>query len=328
MLKRRMWLAVGLAAQGLGVQAALPDAHAIAAQAHSKAALLTSQRVPPHSVQRGVIAPASEYDLTNPVLTQFGAGKQLTVGPGFNQLLIGVSATDDLVGLMSVYVSLIGPSGQWVMLSPPTLPTSPVYSLPAPTQWSGAIAWQPTETVQAGVWRVDSLTLEDYNGNRITYEEAQLAQMGNTRIVVTSPGSDSQGPALLAGQVMTPRLSVSRTIPGSNGQAQYVRINLNAQDVGLAGLRQASVRLCIAGDRDCHYDMYLRGDASGERGSKAVMVEVARQLPWEQLAGTYEIREVSLLDQAGNQTFLTSRTYGGNTDFTTLFPTTTLKVKP
>jgi len=107
-----------------------------------------------------------------------------------------------------------------------------------------------------------------------------------------------------------------------------VRVDLDAQDLGVAGLREASVQLCIVGDRDCYYNMYLRGEASGERGSGAATLVIANQLPWRQLAGTYEIREVSLLDQAGNQTFLTSRAYGGNTDFTTLFPTTTLKVKP
>lgn len=256
------------------------------------------------------------------MLTQFRAGKQLTVQSGHNQLLIRVSATDDLVGLRSLRINLRGPSDQ--------VASAEVPILPAPTQWTGAVAWLPTDAVEAGEWRVVGLDIEDYSDNWSFYDEAQLAQFGNTRIMVTNPsgGADKQKPQLLAGRVMTPQLSLSRTIPGSDGQAQYVSVGVDAQDVGVAGLREVSVRFCIVGDRDCHYDMYLRGDASGERGSEAATLEAASQLSWQQLVGTYEIREVSLLDQAGNQTFLTSRTYGGNTDFTTLFPTTTLKVKP
>lgn len=322
MLKQRMWLAVVLAASGLGAQAVTPDAQISAAQAHAKAARLASQRVLPQKGQKGASTLALTYDRTPALLTEFRAGKQLTVEPGHNQSLMRVSATDDLVGLRSLQIHLRGPSDQATSVEAPILP--------APTQWTGAVAWMPTDAVEAGDWHVIGLTIEDYSDNWNFYDEAQLAQFGNTRITVTNPsgGADKQKPQLLAGRVMISPLSLSRTIPGSDGQAQYVRVGLDAQDVGVAGLREASVRLCIVGDRDCHYDMYLRGDASGERGSEAATLEAAGQLSWQQLVGTYEIREVSLIDQAGNQTFLTSRTYGGDTDFATLFSSTTLKVKP
>lgn len=241
-----------------------------------------------------------------------------------NQIPLRIWASDDMSGLLSVGAALEGPTGQLVWLDD--------VQLPAPPNWAGVLAWNPDRLVAPGAWKINYVRVSDANFNSKTYSGDELNSFRNTQTRISNQQYDAQAPQFISGQVTTPQLSLSRVIPGSNGHAQFVALRVRAQDVNpggqASGLGAVSARLCVVGDRDCHYSMYVVGSGDGERTGAPMDMDVAAPLPWDLLPATYEIREVSLLDNAGNQTFLTSAAYGGNTDFTKLFPTTTVKIKP
>jgi hypothetical protein len=180
------------------------------------------------------------------------------------------------------------------------------------------------------VWTIDEARVEDVVGNPGKYNQAQLAALGNTTFTVVNTGAyDAVAPTLTSGQIMTPTVSLSASAKGTANQAPFIGVKLTAADTGstaLAGMAGAAVALCTAGNNPCLELWATPTGGSQATGTFFAGAQVSAALG--HVPGEYQLYEVVLWDQAGNMRELVSKDYAGTTDFSTLFPTTKITLKP
>jgi hypothetical protein len=267
---------------------------------------------------------AAGADVTPPVLTQFNASATLDLSKAAAPFRINIKATDDLSGLQYLSALATGPSGQ-------TITAFAFSSYPA-INFAGFAGFSTIDRLlEPGAWKFTYAYGYDVAGNYFGLDETALAALGNTTFtVVNISGYDPVTPALAGGQIFTPSVSLSGHAAGTTDQDPYVGCKLKLTDAGstaLSGLSQGYAYFCqLADTSKCIYlsgYTYATGLASASF-SVGTQVSASRG----DVPGNYELYYVHVDDHAGNGKSYTSSKFGGETDFSAIFPTTVIKLKP
>jgi hypothetical protein len=280
---------------------------------------------------RAALAPA--LDNQPPVLNRFAIEGDVDALAPMPAAVANLSITDDIAGVQTWIVTLVGPSGQMVQR------VEGVGTGQRRVEGRMSIGAAPVATVpfsrytEPGTWTVDSLYISDgaYNGR--FYGREELAAMGRTSFTVSNPGGfDKTGPRLLGGVIETKRVSLSTPPPGTwEGTLPNLSAGLRVVDDGngaIAGPSEAIAAFCLP-DRyaNCVDRFELQAHAS-EFGRRSATLRLGGQPRADQTPGRYLLQYIVLNDEARNMTVLTSQLAGGETDFSQLFPGTTITIEP
>jgi len=262
-------------------------------------------------------------DVTPPVLTKFSASTTLDVSKAAAPFRIVINASDDISGFQSLSAYATGPSGQTIYAQ-----FNPGYPATSVSGFGGFS--NLSRVLEPGMWKFTFAYAYDVAGNYVYVDEDDLAALGNTTFkVVNNSGYDLVKPLLTGGKIQTPSVSLSSHPPATT-KDPYVGVKLNLTDAGtttLAGVRYAYAYFCQLADPDKCIYAYGSTNATGLAAvtlSAAVQVSTARG----NVPGDYELEVVYVYDYAGNSNYLQSTKFGGTTDFSTMFPTTVIKLKP
>lgn len=263
-------------------------------------------------------AHAGADDLTPPVLTAFNAAAKAKAGGMLNA---SFSATDDMSGVLVFNAYAYNSTGG-------SISAGAYDNLPL-TKQKGAASGSINPYASPGSYTFDWAYLYDVAGNYTYLAGADLAALGNTVVTVTNAtGYDATPPALSSGKVLTPTVSLSATHPGTN-QAAYAGVELQATDAGgnvVSGLAWAWANFCLPDGSTC-FSVYGNSYPTGQ--SRSTVKLGAQPGNYSNLTvGTYQLVSVQLVDNAYNVQYLTSTEFGGETDFSLYFPSTTITLKP
>jgi len=270
-------------------------------------------------------AAVAATDTAGPVLTEFKAGTKLDLGKSAAPYKINFKATDNMSGVASLNFYATGPSGQSIYAY-----GNPGY--PATTfSGYGGFGSAIGRMLEPGTWHFSYGYAYDAAGNYSYFSEADLAALGNTTFtVVNNSGHDVAKPTLTGGKVQSAVVSLSGHPAGSTTKDPYVGVKLDVADTGstvLAGVQNVYAYFCQLADASkCIYAygyLYATSVASATI-SATTQVSAARG----HVPGVYELRYVYVYDHAGNYSYYQSNLFSGTTDFSTMFPSTTIKLKP
>ncbi|MCA0174933.1 MAG: hypothetical protein LCH73_01390 [Proteobacteria bacterium] len=254
-----------------------------------------------------------------------------------NQVLVDLSATDNLTGLRSIYLQFTGPEG-------PDGYTAIAFasrSLSAPVaSWQGRVVWTPNTDTVPGAWRLTEVQLTDLNGNTARYDETALAGLGSSTLTVRNAAKDAAAPKLVSGLLLNETLSQTATLPGGYSWLPvYIQADLVVRDrvqrgYIASGVNSAELTFCeqTALPSGCNwYNQFTLEGSVGWRRTGQYTLNTSGA-PFHDNAyltlGRYELVKVMLVDRAGNQILLTGTSMGGETDFSTMFPSTTITLTP
>lgn len=269
----------------------------------------------------GAPLPQADTDVSAPALTAFESDAAVDVTRTINPLVVRFKATDDLSGVRFGGAKAYGPSGQMVEAN---------FSRSVPSKTASGVmqSYHVSAFMEPGVYVFKSAYVGDANYNYANYDEAALARLGrNTFTVKNDKGYDVVAPSLVSGKVKTPTISVSSHHPGTNA-GPYAQVSLQTSDSGntaVAGVRDASATFCTAGQAYC-FSVYSYDDLAPQ--DAAARLTLGHQLQSQQAPGSYVLYQVSVGDFAGNRQTLTSEVFGGTTDFSLFFPSTTITLTP
>lgn len=331
-------LLAALAAAGLLLAATAASAAPITTAGPDTAAMTPRQRVQAHiewNKGRRAALPAqvAVSDNTPPVLRLFTIEGDVDAQAGLPAAIAKVSMTDDLAGLQTVIVTLVGPSGQMVQrvegLSTGQRRLDGRLSIGA-----APVATVPfSRFTEPGSWTVDSVFISDAAYNGLYLGREALAAMGRTTFTVhNTAGHDKVGPRLARGYLETRRVSLSTPPAGTwAGTMPWLSAGLRTVDEGngaIAGPADAILAFCLINEyNDCVDRFELQGHVN-EFGRPSASFRVGGQLRPDQMPGKYFLYYVVLMDQARNMTYLTTHLLGGETDFSQYFPNTVVTVDP
>lgn len=267
-------------------------------------------------------------DLTPPVLSRLTAVGDVQA-QGTPKIDLDVAISDDLSGLHTVILSVVGPSGQMVQwveglqtaqreLSGRLAVGADVYAAVPFTRFS-----------EPGTWTVDSVFLSDNNYNMKIYAREDLAALGGrTSFNVVNPGGyDVKPPRLRHGTLDTPAVSLAVPTAGSApGTLPFISAQLETSDEGngvISGTYEATLEYCLMNQyHDCVDTIELAGHAS-TTGQARSSFRVGGQPRADQTPGTYELLHVYVSDLARNFTML-----NGGSALQRIFPKSTLVIQP
>ncbi|MFO1337659.1 MAG: hypothetical protein U1F53_05400 [Burkholderiaceae bacterium] len=308
------------AAVVLGEQALSPQARL---QAHQQ---LSRER-------RAALGAGGQLDSMPPTLNRFTVEGDVDAQAALPSATLNLSLTDDLSGLQTWIINLVGPSGQMVQR------VEGISTGQRRLDGRVSVGAAPVATVplsrysEPGVWTVDSVFVSDAAYNMRIYDHDALAAMGRASFTVRNDGGyDKLGPRLLAGRIETKRVSLSTPPPGTwEGTLPTMSVGLRVVDDGntaVAGPQDAIAAFCLP-DRygNCVDRFELQGHVN-EVGRRSASLRLGGQPRADQTPGRYILYYVFLSDLARNATVLTTSVLGGETDFSALFPTTTLTIDP
>ena len=264
---------------------------------------------------------AARADIVAPVLTAIEAPTSVdALSPASS--FIAIKATDDLSGVRWGYAYATGPSGQSVVAFLGN-------SLPSKKYSGGMSMRELTPFSEPGVYAVTDVYLWDLADNMAHFDAAALAALGGTTdfVVKNKRGHDTKAPTLRTGKVLTPQLSLSATTPGTT-KGPYAAMQVNSVDTGdtaVANVAWASAEFCIMDYSACFWlnaDDMRGGTSSSLRMSGEVSVGSG------QLPGEYHLRTLQIDDHGRNKLFLMANEFGGGTDFSAYFPSTTITLTP
>ncbi|WP_374565076.1 hypothetical protein [Ideonella sp.] len=308
------WALCGLVSSG-AVAAAAPSPAEIMALSKSQYEQLVKERAKirgaAHSVQGDV-----QYDNAGPVVTRLDLAPLVDANRSDAQIVYSYAAKDDLSGVRWLGFVLRGPSGQerttFVGLGMPR------------TKVSGRGAMFPGYTMQAGDWRVTEVRGEDQAHN-LFQVPPDLDALGNMNVAVKNDRAyDAKAPKLISGQILTPVVSLSTPPKGQAYGGPLIGASVELADVGSAGVNQIGLTFCL--DKwTCKSTNFLDNELLG---AKRLTLQPYVQVEEDSSLGVYELKEIYLSDLAGNYTTLTSVLFGGSTDFSQYFPSTTIELKP
>lgn len=265
---------------------------------------------------------ADTLDTTPPVLTKFSAARSVDVSRPAAAALATISATDDLSGISGFLAMAIGPSGQTVLLT--------AYPRAA-TKYSGTVGQGYTLTgfEEPGSYTFTYANLHDVAGNSTYISQAQLVALGGRTgfTLMNRNGFDRTAPQLVKGKIVTSVASLSATHPGTT-QPMQLRVNLDLTDAGdsaLSGLDTANAEFCLADESQCFHVFSHREPP--RRAAATVTLARHLELGYHQ-PGEYHLRSLGARDYAGNWLYLVGTAFGGTTDFSTTFASTTITIRP
>ena len=262
----------------------------------------------------------SSLDTTPPQLVAIQAGTSVLAADARSQLVVQIRASDDLSGLSWMALSAVGPTGQRVDATVP--------QVGGVTRYSGVTALNFSPFAEAGAWRVDQVFGRDLAGNAFVIEGAGLAALGNTLFTVNNPVVDAVAPTLVAGKMLSKNVSHSKPADGTVSTLPLVRLQVNVMDSGTAGLSGVGLAFAYLCQADGWTCFGLRSDAMTVYGLEQGNLLIEAVLTPDVVPGLYMIREIELLDQAGNSRLYQSHQFGGGTDFSTLISPNTVTVRP
>lgn len=312
-----------LATLGTGLAAAAADPVDMEALRHMTAAQARTWAKRQIARQEATRAQRStaKVDIVPPVLTAIEAPTSVDALAPASSFIV-IKATDDLSGVRWGYAYATGPNGQSVV-------AFLGMTLPSKKYDGGMSLSQLTPFSQPGVYTVNDVYLFDVADNMAHFDEAALAALGGrTSFTVTNTrGYDTKGPVLRTGKVLTPQLSLSSTAPGTT-KAPYAAIQVSAADVGdtlVSGVTAIMAEFCIPDFSAC-----FSVNADDMRDGTSSTMRLAGQISADfgQLPGEYHLRNLQINDYAGNDLFMVSTEFGGGTDFSAYFPSTTITLTP
>lgn len=282
-------------------------------------------------LQRGWRAPTRtstqiDLDVTPPTLTAFHAKGRVSANAPADGVLVEVKASDDQSGVSGIQAMAIGPSGHVISTNDTIVRPVKVY------RGSLGDRFSLTGFDEPGTYTFTWAIVHDFAGNYTQYDQVALAALGKVTFEVkNSAGYDYLAPALAAGKIQTPRISLSDTVPGTD-RPPFIGVSIDATDAGntaLAGVNSASAWFCTLDSSRCILASTRYVAAVWPPGQAAAKVNMGRALiPDHDAPGNYHLYKVIIDDHAGNLTELTGTEFGGETDFSVYFPSTVLTIKP
>jgi hypothetical protein len=270
-------------------------------------------------------------DTTPPVLAAFNAGTSVDARLANSGVPIGLTLTDDLSGVAYVYVEAHGPHGQ-------VIEVQRTFDY-ADRKARATLGLMLSSAAEPGDWQVTYLYAYDLAGNGLSLGQSALAALGNTHFTVSNDAFDAIPPRLVRGRILTPSFSISKYAKGvpRGGPLESPGVGIKVTDdggPGSAGVRSATMNFCMPDEYgDCYdYDFMLMADnASGLPGDATTDLVLGADADYfysTPTPGTYALESLVLTDFAGNTRTYTSTDFGGDTDFSKYFPTTTIVVTP
>lgn len=322
---------------GGAVAAACMAASAQAGVVLGEAALSPQARLQAHQrlarERHAALVQAGPVDSVPPSLNRFTVEGDVDAQGPVPSATVNLSLTDDLSGLQTWIINLVGPSGQMVQR------VEGISTGQRRLDGRVSVGAAPVATVplsrysEPGVWTVDSVFVSDAAYNMRIYDHDALAAMGRTSFTVRNEGGyDKLGPRLLAGQIETKRVSLTTPPPGTwEGTLPNLSVGLRVVDDGntaVSGPQEAIAAFCLP-DRygNCVDRFELQGHAN-EVGRRSANLRLGGQPRADQTPGRYILYYVFLADLARNAAVLSTSALGGETDFSALFPTTTITIDP
>jgi hypothetical protein len=237
---------------------------------------------------------------------------------------VSFKSTDDLSGVRWVAASARGPSGQQITVAySEALPRNNVNGL--------MLSGSSLPYLEPGTYTFDTLYVFDMADNASLYGAAGIAVLGNSSFTVSNKrGFDTTPPALTSGRILTPKVSLSATQPGTE-QPRYVGVEVEAVDHGntaTSGLLGAYMDFCLLDNSSC---LTLESSDYGvvRTGDSGTTIRLGAQLTYSPLpAGDYHIASYHGIDRAGNWQDLDSQEFGGETNFSDYFPSLIISIKP
>lgn len=290
------------------------------------------------SIGGALAAPAQGYDRTAPQLVSVRVSPVVDLMvPGNKQVLVDLSATDGQTGLRNITLEFTGPLGAYGY--PVAAQASRTLSAPM-VAWQGRVVWTPSSDTVPGAWLLTQVALTDLNGNTVRYGETALAGLGSTALTVLNASKDAVAPKLVSGRLLNDTLSQAAMLPGATyWRPAFVQADLVVRDrvqpgYILSGVDTAELIFCeqAALPWGCGwYNQFTLQGSPGWRRTGQYTLNTSGSpfadhngLP----LGVYELVTVRLTDLAGNKTQLTGKPIGGETDFSTLFPSTVMTLTP
>ena len=260
-------------------------------------------------------------DINAPVLSAFSTQGSVDAAQPANVLAVGFKASDDLSGVYWGGAYAVGPNGQWVYVSFNS-------ELPA-TKYSGSMrSTSQLAFLEPGTYMFTSAYVADVAGNVSYYDQEQLAALGRISFNVKNKGGfDAMPPGLLKGRILTPQVSLSAFHPGTE-QPAFVGVTVDLSDSGnsaVAGVQNVYLQFCLLDRSNC---LGLSSYGGVPRKAVVTLRPSTQVFPGWAPEGEYHLDYVSITDFAGNSSFLSSTEFGGETDFSLSFPSTTITVTP
>lgn len=262
-------------------------------------------------------------DTAPPVLTAFNVPETIDLGPTGSTLSASFKASDDLSGVKQLQATAYGPGGQIAVYFVSNAPS---------TKISGTMhsnGHKPFLT--PGVYTYKSVDITDFAGNKRSLDAAELAALGRVSFTLKNDrGYDTVAPSLVRGTILTPVVSLSSHVPGTD-LYPVASMKLTAKDAGnnvVSGVRWASVVFCkLNVPERC---IYVSNDNIEEEPlvSSATLKLGGSVSPNDYVQGEYHIHSLTLFDFAENHSTMISVNSGGDTDFSSYFPSTTITLVP
>ena len=267
-------------------------------------------------------APQRRVDQTGPELLTLNGGTSTNVASATSEIYATFTATDDLSGVRWLYAEATGEQGNIVTF----------YSFLSASDRSASgmlTADFPTAYLPPGKYTFTNAVIGDLADNRTEYTRTTLDKLGRSSFNVKNPGGfDISPPQLRSGKLLTPTLSLSGHVPGTD-ELPFARAVVRVRDRGdtaIAGILAASVQYCMPDRSNC---IYLSGVPTSPQRDAPILLQVGTQLypDWDP-PGTYYLTYVSLVDKARNEQYLLSKDFGGTVDFGEYFDSTTITITP
>ena len=269
---------------------------------------------------------AFDTDVTGPVVTAFKSASTLNLSKVVVPFNIQATITDDLSGVKYCYFYAYGPSGQY--MSAYIYAGFPTSSLSGKGGFSSI-----SRLLEPGTWKFKYGYCYDAVDNYAYISESTLDGLGGTTFtLVNDSGYDLAKPKLKGGKIhaQSEKVLLSEHPKGSTDKDPYVGVQVDVKDLGstvTSGIKQVYAYFCqIAEPSKClnlYGYLYATGVVNATISATA-QVSVARGNE----PGDYELKTVYVYDHAGNSEYYTSTLFGGTTDFSTMFPSTLIKLRP
>lgn len=279
--------------------------------------------------------PARAYDLTPPVLKSIRTTGSVNALRSDQFVTVTLDMTDDLSGITYYRVKFESPSGRQFVLreknaATPLLEATPVLEVGA-TPYGD---WTFGRFAEPGIWRATQVYVSDADNNGTNYDADQLPAFGSTTFTVTNAGGyDIEPPTLKSGTIDTPTISLSTAPNGTRpGTLPFASMQMLVSDTGdgaVSGMQYAAMMFCWYDTIvDCGANFTLEG-ITNHAGVRNATVTAGTQMQRQQAPGHYVLVLATLQDNAGNTAQYISSLFGGDTDFSKLFPGgTSIQVNP
>ncbi len=223
-------------------------------------------------------------DTQAPSLTDFSIVEdEINITNGTENITFNVTVEDDVSGVKQIGIVLRSPSNHSVYVS--------LYaeSLGGLTHSVSLQSSAFGEFAEAGIWKIDFVSVEDVAGNHFSLSANGLAELGfESQISVTNDNSDTQAPSLTDFSIVEDEINIT------NG-TENITFNVTVED-DVSGVKQIGIVLRSPSNHSVYVSLYaesLGGLTHSVSLQSSAFGEFAE-------AGIWKIDFVSVEDVAGN----------------------------